>query len=79
VILDLGVCPECNLEVRGRIRLELAKLEIWRFRSAVENLISGSEWNSGSWSRFVVSFVMCVKNLRSFGRGLVGFSIGCRI
>ena len=42
MILDLGVRPECDLEVRGRIRLELAKLEIWRFRSAVEDLISGS-------------------------------------
>ena len=27
MILDLGVCPECNLEVRGRIRLELAKVK----------------------------------------------------
>jgi len=26
VILDLGVCPECNLEVCGRIRLELEKV-----------------------------------------------------
>jgi len=79
VILDLGACPECDLEVRGKIRLELVKLESWRFRSAVENLISGSGWNSGSWSRFVMSFVMCVQNFRSFGHGLVGFGIGCRI
>jgi len=31
VILDLGAHLECILEVRGRFRLELAKLEIWHF------------------------------------------------
>jgi len=31
VILDLRACLKCNLEVRGRFRLELAKLEFWRF------------------------------------------------
>ena len=39
VILDLGVCPKCNLEVRGRIRLELAKvesLEVLRLESEVD-------------------------------------------
>ena len=31
MILDLGVPPECDLVVRGRIRLKFAKLKIWRF------------------------------------------------
>ena len=28
VILDLGARPDCDLEVRSRIRLELAKIRI---------------------------------------------------
>ena len=41
-------------------------------------MISGSDSNSGSWSRFIMSFLTCVQNLGSIGRDLIGFSVVCR-
>lgn len=41
MIWDLGTCSECILEVCGRFRLELAKLEIWHFSVGSENLDIG--------------------------------------
>jgi len=60
VILDLGACSECNLEVRGRFRLELAKLEIWHFPVGSGNFDIGVRMEFQKLSRPVVSFVMCV-------------------
>lgn len=57
MILDLGAHPECELEVRSGIRLELAKVGSWVISVGSGKFISGSEWISQSWSRFMVSFV----------------------
>jgi len=44
----------------------------------VDFFISGSDFDSGSWSRSVMSNMTCVQNLWSIGRELIGFGISCR-
>ena len=50
----------------------------WKFDRGVEFLISGSEFSSENFHRFVISFMTCVQNLRSIGLDLIGFDIECR-
>ena len=48
--------PECDLEVRGRIRLELAKLKIWQFSvgSGKFDIGVGMEFQKLEWVRSVI-------------------------
>ena len=55
--------------------LNWRKLVFGDFWSAVENRLSGSEWNSRSWDMFVIVFWICVQNFRLIGCVLVGFGI----
>jgi len=77
--LDLGAYPDCILEVCSSFRLEIAKVEFLEIWTDSEILVSGSDPDSGSWSRSIVLNITCVQNFRSFGCGLIGFGIGCRI
>ena len=70
VILDLGVRSEVNSEVRRSFWSRLAKyrnLKVFeKIRPEVKILISGSECDSKSWGKSVISNVTCVQNLKSF-------------
>jgi len=60
-ILYLGACPENYLEVRSRIKLEMAKVEFLEsLTGRVDFLILGSKSDFRNWNRFVMSFMTCV-------------------
>jgi len=82
VILVLGAYPNIDLEVRRSFRRQLSKVrnldDFEKFDSGQGFLISGSYFDSGSWSRFVMSIMTCVQDLKSIGLDLLGFGIECR-
>jgi len=57
----------------------MVKVGILEVCPGVDFLISGSDSDSESCSRFVGSFMTCVQNMRSIRRDLIGFGVVYRI
>jgi len=77
VILDLGARLDRDLEVHNRIWLEMAKAEILKSLtgSGIFDIGVGFQFRKLEQVRKVKCD--CVQNLRTFGRDLIGFGIGC--
>lgn len=81
VVLNLGVGPDADLEVPWIVwclSVKFKMLKVWKvdgFDREMTLIISGSDFCSGSWNRSVVSFGICIQNLRSFGVDLIWFGM----
>lgn len=83
-IFDLGICPNLHLDVSRRFRYYLAKdgnLKAWNihmFNWELTLRIFCLNCCLGSWNRFVMSFEIFVRNLRSFRVDLIWLSTSFR-
>jgi len=73
VIFDLGICHNVDLKFCRLICCFLANIGKLKFGSRFDRgltlLISGSDCDSGSWCRLVLSFGICMQNMSSFEVG----------